>query len=487
MGFNLDAVMARALLTPEAMARADERTIAAGTSRRTLVARAARAVFEVIRGRYSRRLVTVLAGPGHNGDDGLALARLLEEAGWPVTIIEPHANEEEREARKGLEQRLRPSGTFMPRSGTLVVDALFGAGLSRPVDGEAGALLDRLAGSGAEVLAIDLPSGLNGATGEILGTAARADLTVTFHRLKPGHLIGDGPGLCGDVFLREIGIAASSKDAAALWNHPSLWAGNLKPGSRETHKYKRGHVAVIGGPGLKGGAARLAARGAAVSGAGAVTFFSPVSSAEFAAASFDAVMVRALSGLSALEEALEGTVSAVTLGPGMGHSPFAGDILRLVLEKKVPCVLDADALTFHEDDPEALFALLHPHCILTPHEGEFARLFPDLEGDKLGRTGAAAERAGATVLLKGSSTVIAGEGLPVISTMGGPALATAGSGDTLAGLIGGFLAQGLDGVGAAAAGAYVHGLAGTSAGPNLTADELPWRIADTLNTLLDSR
>jgi NAD(P)H-hydrate epimerase len=217
-----------------------------------------------------------------------------------------------------------------------------------------------------------------------------------------------------------------------------------------------------------------------------VTFFTPVSSAEFAAASFDAVMVRALKDLDVLQEALDGHVSAVVIGPGMGHSAFAKDLLRLVLESKLPAVLDADALTLHEAQPDTLFEMLHGDCVLTPHEGEFKRLFGELEGSKLSRAEKAAGTAGAVVLLKGSTTVIAGGELSVLNTTGSPALATAGSGDTLAGLIGGFQAQGLDAASAASAGAYVHGLAGFSGGPSLTADELPWRIADTLNSILDS-
>lgn len=479
---------ARAVVAPAAMARADARTIAAGTPQLTLVERAARACYRVLRSRYPRQLVTLLCGPGQNGEDGLVLARMLTEAGWPIEVMRLNGDEPLDEARHGaLTAHLRPTGVFAPSGGELVVDALFGAGLSRPLEGEALALVERLNASGARVLGVDLPSGIDGATGAVLGDAPLCDASVTFHRLKPGHLLGAGAERVGKVFLTDIGVAHDDQDTAALWNHPSLWRQCFPPIDRDTHKYRRGGVAVIGGPGLRGGAARLAARAASVSGAGAVTFLSPVSAAEYAAAMFDAVMVRRLVGPDDLEAALAEKTRSVVIGPSMGHTEGAAQRLHQVLAKGLPTVVDADALTLHADAPDTLFERLHEGCVLTPHEGEFARLFPDLSGDRLSRAQEAAERAGATVLLKGATTVIAAPGeRPVLNTLAGPALATAGSGDCLAGVIGALLAQGLDSLAAASAGAWVHAQAGRRAPLSLTADDLPERLGKAYAAVMDA-
>lgn len=484
MGFDPEASSRRALVKPSAMAKADQRTIAAGTSRGTLIARAARACFRILRAEFLRQPVVVLCGPGQNGEDGLVLASLLSEAGWPLTIMFLDGEIDVRGTQKdSLARCVRPTGTFQPKNGILVVDAMFGAGLNRKVEGEAAALIDRLNGSGAKVLSIDLPSGIDGATGDVLGTAVRADATVTFHRLKPGHLIGAGRDHAGEVFLADIGIEGVGADACALHNHPSLWKHLLFVGARDTHKYKRGHTLVVGGPGLRGGAARLSARGASVSGAGAVTYLAPLSGAEFAASSFDAVMVKPLRGPESLKELIREHGTSIVIGPGMGHGRLAEDCLSAALEMQVPVVLDADALTLYEETPDRLFDQLHEQCVLTPHEGEFRRLFGGIEGDKLTRVEKAAERAGATVLLKGATTVIAGTDLPVVNTNGAAVLATAGSGDVLAGVIGGFLAQGLGAMEAASAGAWIHAEAGAGAAPSLNADQLPARIAKVIEAI----
>jgi NAD(P)H-hydrate epimerase len=483
MAFDEAATRRLMVVTPEAMAEADERTIAAGTERAVLISRAARAVVRVLRSRFPLQPTVVLCGPGHNGADGLSAAELLIEAGWPVEVVLLD-QEQDLSDRLSLLSRLRPSGTFSPRAGMLVIDALFGAGLSRPLAGEALMLVERLELSQAKCLAIDLPSGLDGETGEIRGAAPFADAVVTFHRLKPGHLLGEGPERCGQVFLADIGIEAERGDAGALHNKPGLWLHLLRREERDTHKYKKGHVTVLGGPGLKGGAGRLAARAASVSGAGAVTYLTPLSSAEFAATNFDAVMVAPLQGADSLTDLTYKRGGSCVFGPGMGHSEGAKEALLAALETEIPCVLDADALTLFEDEPDALFEKLHPRCVLTPHEGEFKRLFPDLAGSKLQRAEAAAARCKAVVLLKGSTTVIAGGELPLLNTNGGPDLATAGAGDVLAGLIAGFLAQGLEAEEAAAAGAWVHAEAARGQGPGLEAEALPPLISGVLRRLV---
>ncbi len=485
MEFEAQTVLERGLVAPAAMTAADQRTIDAGTPRGQLIARAARGAFRILRAQFTRRPVTVICGPGQNGEDGWMIAALLAEAGWPLEIIDLGSDLDAEDASPdGLAGYVRPSGVFDPAPTSLVVDAILGAGLARPITGEHARVIEKLNASQAKVLSIDLPSGIDGATGEVRGTAVAADVTVTFHRLKPGHLLGEGAARSGRVFLCDIGITPEADDVSALWNAPSLWQDGLCTIDRDAHKYARGHVCIIGGPGLKGGAARLSARAASVSGAGVVTYLSPLSSAEFAATSFDAVMVKPLLEGEALEESLKDRVGAVVLGPGMGHSDKIADALDLILASKLPCVLDADALTLYEGRTEEFFEKLHGGCILTPHEGEFARLFPDLEGDQRVRTEKAAERTGATVLLKGPTTVIAKASEPtVLSSHGTPALATAGSGDVLAGLIGGLLAKGLTPVKAASAGAWIHADAARDAGPGLNADHLPERIVSVLERL----
>ncbi|NRA30536.1 MAG: NAD(P)H-hydrate dehydratase [Parvularculaceae bacterium] len=288
--------------------------------------------------------------------------------------------------------------------------------------------------------------------------------------------------------MTDIGIEPNTDDADALWNDPVLWREYLTEWPRETHKYQRGHVTIIGGPGLKGGAGRLAALAAASTGAGAVTVLSPLNAATFAASRLDAVMVGTVPDTEHLAGALQERRSSVVVGPGMGHSEAAAKRLDAVLAAKVPVVVDADALTLHEQTPTHLFDRLHPSCVLTPHEGEFRRLFPDLEGNKLMRATAAAERCGATVLLKGATTVIATPGeLPVIDTTGSPALATAGSGDSLAGAIAAALAQGHPPHRAASIAAWLHGKAGEGAGLSLMADDLAARIGHAFDDVTASR
>jgi len=487
--FDAKAMEARALLTPARMALVDVRAMQTGTPHGLLVERAARACFRVIRSRYTKRPVMVLAGPGSNGEDGLVLAELLLAAGWPVEVMRLDSSTPFDTERHGaLSACLRPTASFAPTRRHLVIDALFGAGLSRPIASEADLLIKRMAESEATVLAIDLPSGVDGATGEVQGRAAPADASVTFHRLKPGHLLAPGRDLCGEVYLSDIGIEPQAEDTDALWNGSTLWQGLLPSWPRETHKYQRSHVAVFGGPGLSGGAGRLAALTASRSGVGAVTLFSPISAATFAASRMDAIMVAAVPAPDDMLGVLSKRHDSVVIGPGLGHGEAARERVLSVLNAAVPTVLDADALTLFSDDPSSLFERLHSACVMTPHEGEFRQLFPDLEGDRLSRAQAAADRSGATVLLKGASTVIASPGaLPVIDTSGSVALATAGSGDCLAGALGALLAQGLVPHAAASAAAWLHGKAGESLGLGANADALPDAIAESFDAVMVSQ
>ncbi|MBB4657581.1 NAD(P)H-hydrate dehydratase [Parvularcula dongshanensis] len=458
------------------MSRLDARAVAGGTSQTSLIERAARSCVRVIRGRYTRRPAAVLCGPGNNGADGWAIARLLRAADWPVTVYTLTPQKDltgaAGQVAKGSGLTAEPLRAFRPEAAGLVIDALFGAGLSRPLVGDARGALDSLAEAAVPVVAIDLPSGVDGATGSVLGTAARAEVTVTFHAPKPGHLLSPGLGLRGELVVTDIGLPQDA-EPDAHWNGPCLWT--LPVPERDTHKYARGAVLVFGGPRIAGGAARLSAHGAARIGAGAVTVASPEEALDIYAAHLDAIMVKPVTDAASAKRLIEASkAKALVIGPGAGRTDATRSHVLAALETRVPIVVDADALTVFEDDPDTLMQALHEKAVLTPHIGEFGRVFPDIQGDKLSMTAAAAARAGTTVLLKGADTVISTPSrVPVINTSGTPWLATAGAGDVLTGAIAGLMAQGLGAHDAACAGAYLHGLAGQRGGRGVTADDLP--------------
>lgn len=474
------------LLTAAEMARADRMTIAAGISGSALMDAAGTAVARQAARMAPEGPVLVVAGPGNNGGDGFVAARRLAGAGRPVQVL--FHGDPERLRDDAAVARDRWSGPVAPASlplppAALIIDALFGAGLDRPVTGAAAELVAAMDAHPAPLLAVDLPSGLHADSGRVLGIAPRAAATVTFFRKKPGHLLDPGRGLCGAVTVADIGISANVLPAiapAAAENGPGLWSAALRwPGAAD-HKYHRGHALVVSGPMLRTGAARLAAAAALRAGAGLVTLSAPPGALAVNAAHLTAVMLRRLDGPEALADCLEDRrFTAVAIGPGLGTEAAARALVEAALAAAPALVLDADALTVFAASPDALFAAIAARrgpVILTPHAGEFARLFPDLAGSdaaKPDRARAAARRAGAVVVLKGADTVIASpDGRAVINANAPPWLATAGSGDVLAGIATGLLAQGVPAAAAAAAAVWLHGAAGTEAGPGLTAEDL---------------
>ena len=486
-----------ALLSVAEMGRADALAIAGGVPGIDLMEAAGAGVAAAIRERWTPRPALVLCGPGNNGGDGFVVARVLAEAGWPVRL----ALLGSREALGGdaALAAARWSGSVEPLAGALgraegegaplVVDALFGAGLSRPVAGEAAALLTAVADRRCPVAAIDVPSGVHGDSGQVLGVAVPADLTVTFFRKNPGHLLLPGRALCGDLRVVDIGIPASVLEAIgprAVENGPAGWLDRW-PGPRsDGHKFSRGHALIAGGARMTG-AARLAARAALRVGAGLVTVACPPEAHLIYACALTAIMVEPLADAAAFAALLgDGRRNVVLLGPGAGVSDDLRARVMATLGLGRAAVLDADALSAFGPAPEPLFARLTPRCLLTPHEGEFARLFPDLaaEPDKLARARAAAARSGAVVLLKGADTVIAApDGRAAINANAPPDLATAGSGDVLAGLAVGLIAQGLEAFEAACAAAWLHGAAATRAGRGLIAEDLADRVPAVLGGL----
>jgi NAD(P)H-hydrate epimerase len=461
------------------MAEADRLTIAYGISEITLMENAGRAVTEAIMQRWTPCPVIVLCGPGSNGGDGFVVARRLAAADWPVRIALLGPLDQLRGAAAHHAALWHdPIESMTPDSldgAELVVDAIFGAGLSRRVEGIAAATLSAAALRKLPIVAVDIPSGVMGDTGDNLGAVA-AVLTITNFRKKPGHLLQPGRALCGELIVADIGTPAFVLDqikSGAFENDPIIWAELLPQVQDNTNKYKRGHALLVGGyPST--GAARMAAHAAARSGAGLTTIAVPEIALPIYAATLTSIMVSPLAAVADLEKLLaDKRFSALLIGPGAGIGPTTRAYVMAMLKTGRPTVLDADALSIFREDPAELFSAICGPCVLTPHEGEFARLF-DVGSNKLTRARAAAQTSGAIIVLKGSDTVVvAPDGRAIINANAPPTLATAGAGDVLSGIILGLLAQGMEPFMAAAAGVWIHGAAATAFGQKLMAEDLP--------------
>ena len=478
-----------ALLDVRRMSEADRLAVAAGVPAVTLMENAGRAVALEIQRRWTPRPVSVLCGPGNNGGDGFVTARFLAAAGWPVrlALLGPRdrlAGEARHHAElwSGGVEPLTP--TVLGGAG-LVVDAIFGAGLSRALDGAAAETLSAANRQQLPVVAIDVPSGVMGDTGVSLG-AVPAVLTVTFFRKKPGHLLFPGRTLCGEVVVADIGIPAAVLEPIqpdTFENDPRLWLADWPPPDAGGNKYTRGHALIAGGYPMTG-AARLAARAAARAGAGLTTIAVPEVALPIYATALTCIMVLPLADPEDFTKLLENRrYSAWLIGPGAGVGAETRARARAMLGTGRPTLLDADALTSFQEDPTALDRAITGSCVMTPHDGEFRRLF-DPSGDKLTRTRAAARRSGAVIVLKGGDTVIAApDGRAIINSNAPPTLATAGSGDVLSGLVLGLLAQGMKPFPAAAAAVWLHGAAANAFGPGLIAEDLPELLPGVLRNL----
>lgn len=603
------------LLTNDEMAEADRRAVALGVPSLTLMENAGKAVAD-----EAGKMVTpgskiaVLCGPGNNGGDGFVAARTLNERGFDVRVacLVPVEQLKGDAAEMAKRLALPVSGITNDSFGNgLIIDALFGAGLSRPLAGREAGIVEALNTGERRILSVDVPSGLNGTTGAAEGPVIRATRTITFFRKKPGHVLMPGRALCGDVIVTDIGIpetvlepslslrvalargegqgegrqqpivpAATPHPAplpmqeksmgrgsaldhlSARENYPGLWVSHFPRARLDGHKYSRGHALVVSGPAFKSGAARLAARGALRIGAGLVTVASPPSALPENAAHLTAMMIKPCGDARDLAEILEDKrKNAVLIGPGAGVGEETRELVLAALGSGAAVVLDADALTSfaqmrdensssvgfgftgatlkHTAGPEALFSVIRARAfllplgrrspeggyegavssnevvarplthdfplihdspltprgegvrvVITPHEGEFARLFPNvaaLGSSKLERAREAAKRSGAIVVLKGPDTVIAHpDGQAAINTNAPPYLATAGSGDVLAGFIAGLLAQGMSAFDAACAAVWLHGECANAFGVGLIAEDLPEILPKVLSDLLNS-
>lgn len=475
------------LIDPVVMARIDAAAGQSGIPLYDLMERAGRAVAAAALRHYPQALrFVVLCGGGNNGGDGYVAARVLLESGAAVAVHHlGDAAALKGDARTAFERSgvvPLPFGDYVPVAGDVVIDAVFGAGLSRDIPGELAGVIAAVAGAGVPVLAADLPSGLCGRRGVPLGASFRAERTVTFMARKPGHLLMPGRGLCGALEVFDIGIPSrilAAHAGSVAENDPLVWREALPRADMETHKFRRGHLTVFSGPAHATGASRMTALSALKAGAGIVTIAAPKAALDVLSVTLTAVMNTPMDNGDDLQDWLDdGRHGSFVIGPGFGDLEKARQFVSLIGDKSV--VLDADAITAFRDRPEALFERITSGAgkfVLTPHEGEFARLFPDLATgsalSKIEKAQAASARSGAVLVYKGADTVIAApDGRALVNTNAPASLATAGSGDVLAGIIGALLAQGTPAFEAAAAGVWLHGEAGQRAGIGTTAEDL---------------
>ncbi len=502
------------LLTSAEMGRADLLTIAGGTPGLELMENAGRVCAgEIIKAWPEADTVAVLCGPGNNGGDGFVIARLLREEGWNVRLAllgdekNLKGDAGEMAARWGSNMALMTPAVL--ERADLVVDAIFGAGLDRDITGIAARMIAAVRASGLPVMAVDVPSGIDGTTGQVRGAAFSADLTVTFFRAKPGHYLLPGRVFCGKLVVRDIGISdevLKNINPKTSLNCPELWDSCFPRPALQGHKYSRGHALVVGGPAGASGAARLAARGALRGGAGLVTLAAPEAAMAENAARLDAIMLREARSADDLAALLaDRRINTVIIGPALGLDAAAAEKVEAVLKSAAACVLDADALSLFASDAARLGRLIALRTgrpvVITPHEGEFTRLFnrkdekpesdrevvesnsQDIES-KPQRAAAAARKTGAIVILKGADTIIAApDGRMAINANAPPWLATAGAGDVLAGITGALLAQKMPPFEAACAAVWMHGEAANIFGPGLIAEDLPETIPRVLQLL----
>jgi len=479
------------LLTTAEMAEADRLAIAGGVPGITLMKNAGRAVADVACRAVECRRVVIVAGPGNNGGDGFVAARYLAARGYIVRVC--FVGERTRlkgDAALAAEQWTGPVEEASPAKLAgcdLIIDALFGAGLDRDVDGLARTMIGAMNGEGVPIIAVDLPSGINGTSGAVMGAAVNATRTVTFFRRKTGHLLLPGRLHCGPVEVSDIGISDNvlgTIKPQTFANGPQLWSASFPQPGLQGHKYTRGHTVVVSGGPSSTGAARLAARGALRAGAGLVTIASPREALAINAAASLAVMVRPVDGAAELRSFLaDKRRNAIVLGPGGGVGAAMQEQVLAALASQAAVVLDADALTSFADAPRKLASEIGKRpgqdVVLTPHEGEFSRIFNNISkktnfNSKLEKTRLAADLCGAVVVHKGADTVVAAPGgRAAIANNGPPSLATAGSGDVLAGIVAGLMAQGMQAFDAASAAVWLHGEAAAEFGAGLIAEDLP--------------
>jgi len=481
---------ATALLDARQSAEADRLTVLAGSSVALLMDNAGRGVADEVMRRWSPRRVTVLCGPGNNGGDGFVAAKYLADAGWNIRVALLGTRDALRGTALHHAEKWRDSLEVLSPNvidgAELIIDAIFGAGLSRPLQGAAKETLAAASARRIPIVAVDIPSGVKGDSGENVGAVASV-LTVTCFRKKPGHLLFPGRTLCGELVVTDIGtplevLAQIAPDT--FENDPAVWLFALPRVQQCASKYTRGHALISGGYPMTG-AARMAAHAAARVGAGLTTIAVPEIALPIYATALTSIMVKPLAAPADFDALLDDPrVTAFLIGPGAGEGAATRARTLALLATQRPTLIDADAITSFKEEQATLMHAISGPCVMTPHEGEFKRIF-DPSGDKLMRTRRAAARSAAVIVLKGSDTVIAApDGRAIINANAPPTLATAGSGDVLSGIVLGLLAQGMEPFLAAAAAVWLHGAAANEFGPGLLAEDLPYLLPGVLRRLL---
>jgi len=467
--------MKNELLTAEQLKATEKAAIADGISEEDLQERAGKAVVDVILKHFSLCPTVVFCGPGKNGGDGKIVARLLEEREWPVTVI----THRDRLSQEALKQLLSEA--------ELVVDGLLGTGLSKPLEGNILKFVEFINASEKPVVSIDFPTGIDTDSGACWGDAVQATYTVTFFRARPGHYLLPGRAYTGKLYVQDIGIPDHLLPSITYYvNNPSLWGEFLKGPQPLDHKYTRGACLVVGN-GCMPGAVRLASLAARRVGAGIVRLMCKVDEYPiFATIAWGEIVTPVATAQEFLDWTMSVRLNALLWGTGALPHDSTREQALLLLSSKKPCVLDGGALSSFEGRTADLTSHLHENVILTPHEGEFQRLFPHLAflKNKAEKAQKAAIEAGAVIVLKGYDTIIASPQGELIINANAPAtLATAGTGDVLAGLMAGLLAQDLPPFQAAAAGVWIHGEAASRRGLGLIAEDLPGEIPGVLQLL----
>ncbi len=489
-----------ALLTADECRAAEKDAITGDITGETLMENAGKALLDLITHKFKPRPVLIVCGTGNNGGDGFILARMLKEKNWQVTLaILGNAEGIKGDAKKSRDKWNMSGGaprTFAPdllKESQLVVDAIFGTGLDRPIEGDIKKAIDAINASKQPVVSVDIASGINTDTGIVMGTAIKATHTVTFVRAKPGHILLPGKANMGELHVYDIGIAGDKILPTCYLNAPALWKNEFPTLAPDAHKYSRGHSLVIGGGMNTTGASRLAALSALRVGSGLVSVACTQSALPIYAMTLTAVMTQLYSNASQLAALLDDShITATLVGPGCGVSDTTKEQVLQLLATNKACVIDADGISVFHNDPKELFtAIATRPCVsetgsktvLTPHEGEFARIF-DFAGSRTQRVKQAAKLSKSVVLLKGNDTVIASpDGRVAINANAPVWLATAGSGDTLAGIVTGLMGQGMPAFEAACAGVWIHGEAAMQFGPGLIAEDLPDLIPHVLKNL----
>ncbi|MEB3703066.1 Bifunctional NAD(P)H-hydrate repair enzyme Nnr [Candidatus Bealeia paramacronuclearis] len=461
------------LYTVSQMRARETHAVSHGLTLSTLMENAGRAASLEIMKRWDTKRTVILAGPGKNGGDGFVVARHLREAGWPVRVFGTPESSLAQEMAHQVDGIL-PLDKVDFEDQDLIIDALFGTGLKRSLENPWHILIAKANASGLPIVSLDLPSGVNSDTGEIMGKAIQATLTITFDAPKPGAFLFPGKEFFGILITKDIGIPNSnSEDLQIFLNTPELWKSFLKVPTWRDHKLSRGNVLVIGSSHMVG-APKMAALSARRVGAGYVTLMVPKTIEAFLQGSVWGEIIKSYKTSEDIEMALQsGRFQSVVIGPGMPPSLETQEIVKTILKWHKPTVLDGGALSSFENQKEDLFESLHENVVITPHEGEFLRLFPHLQGKlRIEMAKTASSQISATLILKGADTLIAKNGKIAIQPFASPWLATAGTGDILAGILGAFLSKKLLPFEASLAAVWVHASASQIVGPYLIAEDL---------------